>query len=91
MQMMQMKLKLAIVGTGKSQRQVAAETERLTENRLSEIVCGWIEPRAERKKPWRACSANRSSCSSRNLRSGRKGNSASGAGHPDKARGLMTC
>lgn len=50
MQMMQMKLKLAIVGTGKSQRQVAAETERLTENRLSEIVCGWIEPRADEKE-----------------------------------------
>lgn len=46
---MRMKLKLAIVATGKSQRQVAAETHRITENRLSEIVCGWIEPRADEK------------------------------------------
>jgi hypothetical protein len=44
-----MRLKLAIVGTGKSQRQVAAETQRVTENRLSEIVNGWTEPRDEEK------------------------------------------
>ena len=41
-----MKLKLAIVAARKSQRQIAAEV-RLTENRFSEIVCGWIEPSAD--------------------------------------------
>ena len=46
---MRMQLKLAIVAAGKSQRQVAAETPRVTENRLSEIVNGWIEPRDEEK------------------------------------------
>jgi hypothetical protein len=45
-----MNLKVAIVRTGKSQRRVAAETERLTENRLSEIVRGWSEPRADEKE-----------------------------------------
>lgn len=44
-----MKLKLAIVASQKSQRQIAAETGQLTENRLSEIVCGWIAPRADEK------------------------------------------
>jgi hypothetical protein len=44
-----MRLKLAIVAAGKSQRQVAAETQRVTENRLSEIVNGWIEPRDDEK------------------------------------------
>ena len=46
---MRMRLKLAIVATGKTQRQIAAETHCLTENRLSEIVCGWIEPREDEK------------------------------------------
>jgi transcriptional regulator with XRE-family HTH domain len=45
-----MRLKLGIVAAGKSQRQVAAETQLLTENRLSEIVCGWIEPGADEKE-----------------------------------------
>ena len=46
---MRMRLKLAIVAAGKSQRQVAAEPQRVTENRLSEIVCGWIDPRDDEK------------------------------------------
>ena len=37
-------LKAAIVRSGKSQRLVAVEAE-LTENRLSELVCGWVEPK----------------------------------------------
>ena len=45
-----MNLKLAIVASGKSQRQIAAKAEpRLTENRLSEIVQGWVVPREEEK------------------------------------------
>jgi hypothetical protein len=45
-----LKLKLAIVATGKSQREVAAETRGvLTEDRLSQIVCGWIRPRDDEK------------------------------------------
>lgn len=39
-------LKQAFIAAEKSQRQVAAEVPGLTENRLSAIVCGWIEPRA---------------------------------------------
>ena len=46
---MRMRLKLAIVAARKTQRQIAAETQRLTENRLSEIVCGWREPRDDEK------------------------------------------
>jgi hypothetical protein len=44
-----MKLKLALVASGKCQRRIAAETQRVTENRLSEIVNGWIEPRDDEK------------------------------------------
>jgi hypothetical protein len=43
------KLKLAIVSADKTQRQVAFETNLLTENRLSEIICGWIMPRDDEK------------------------------------------
>jgi transcriptional regulator with XRE-family HTH domain len=44
-----MTLKLAIVAAGITQRQLAAKTTVITENRLSEIICGWIEPREEEK------------------------------------------
>ena len=40
---MRLALKLAIVRSGKTQRRIAAETG-ITENRLSEIVCGWTSP-----------------------------------------------
>jgi transcriptional regulator with XRE-family HTH domain len=46
---MRLGLKFAIVVAGKTQRQVAAET-RLSENRLSEIVCGWANPRQDEKE-----------------------------------------
>jgi hypothetical protein len=39
-------LKIAFLQAGLSQREVAAETH-VPENRLSEIVCGWIRPRDE--------------------------------------------
>lgn len=41
---MRLALKMAIIVAGKTQRQVAAETRLLSENRLSEIVCGWVDP-----------------------------------------------
>jgi hypothetical protein len=44
-----LKLKLAILAAGKTQREVAAQTQLLSENRLSEIVCGWTQPREEEK------------------------------------------
>src|SRR5687767_9120707 len=40
---MRLDLKIAILRSGKSQRRVAADAG-LTENRLSEIVRGWIHP-----------------------------------------------
>jgi transcriptional regulator with XRE-family HTH domain len=39
-------LKIAILAVGKTQRQVAAEGH-LSENRLSEIVCGWKPPNVD--------------------------------------------
>lgn len=46
---MRLALKLAILAADKSQRQFAAECG-IHENRLSEIVRGWTDPRpAERK------------------------------------------
>jgi transcriptional regulator with XRE-family HTH domain len=47
---MRMHLKLAILAAGKTQRQVAAETKLLSENRLSEIVRGWVQPSDAEKK-----------------------------------------
>ena len=47
---MNVNLKLAIFASGKTQRQVAAETRLLSENRLSEIVRGWTDPREEEKQ-----------------------------------------
>ncbi len=41
---MNLPLKLSILKSGKSQRRVAAEAE-VSENRLSEIVCGWTAAR----------------------------------------------
>jgi transcriptional regulator with XRE-family HTH domain len=41
---MRIGLKLAIIQAGKTQRQVASESD-IPENRLSELVRGWAEPR----------------------------------------------
>lgn len=41
---MRLNLKIAIVTSGKSQRQIAAMCE-IPENRFSELVRGWAEPR----------------------------------------------
>jgi hypothetical protein len=46
---MRLALKLAIVAAEKSQRQIAAETRVLSENRLSDIVRGWVTPRDDEK------------------------------------------
>jgi len=47
---MKLELKLAILAAGKTQRQVAAEcSPPLSENKLSEIVRGWTEPREDEK------------------------------------------
>lgn len=47
---MRLGLKLAILAAGKTQRQTAAETNLLSENRLSEIVREWAEPRDDEKE-----------------------------------------
>ena len=57
---MNVDLKTAIIRSRKTQRQIARETQIL-ENRLSSIVRGWAEPRAdERARLVRAlgCSAD---------------------------------
>ena len=41
---MRLALKIAILASGKTQRRVAADAG-LSENRLSEIVRGWADPR----------------------------------------------
>ena len=46
---MRLHLKTAIWASGKSQRRVAAEC-RLSENRLSEIVCGWVTPSVDEQQ-----------------------------------------
>ena len=46
---MRLGLKLKIIATGKPQRQIAADT-KIPENRLSEIVRGWIDPRDEERE-----------------------------------------
>ena len=46
---MRLNLKFAIVASGKSQRQIAA-TCSIPENRFSEIVRGWAEPRARERE-----------------------------------------
>lgn len=43
---MRLGLKMAIFATGKSQRQIASESG-IPENRLSELVRGWADPRDE--------------------------------------------
>ena len=48
---MRLRLKFAILAAGKSQRQVALETKNLvSENKLSEIIRGWTEPRDDEKE-----------------------------------------
>jgi len=44
-----LRLKLAILAAGKTQRQIAAESLHISENRLSEIVRGWVTPDADEK------------------------------------------
>jgi transcriptional regulator with XRE-family HTH domain len=46
---MRLHLKTAIWATGKSQRRIAADT-CISENRLSEIVCGWVGPSEDEKQ-----------------------------------------
>jgi transcriptional regulator with XRE-family HTH domain len=46
---MRLRLKVAILAAGKSQRQVALETNLISENKLSDIVRGWTEPRDDEK------------------------------------------
>ena len=46
---MRVHLKTAIWATGKTQRRVAAENQ-FSENRLSEIVCGWATPTADERQ-----------------------------------------
>lgn len=47
--MVRISLKVAIWEAGKSQRRVAAEA-RIPENRLSEIVCGWVTPTTDEQQ-----------------------------------------
>ena len=46
---MRRKLKIAIVESGKSQRQLAAGCD-IPENRFSSIVCGWMDPREHERQ-----------------------------------------
>jgi transcriptional regulator with XRE-family HTH domain len=46
---MRLELKIWILASNKSQRQVAAEAD-LSESRLSEIVRGWVEPRIDERQ-----------------------------------------
>lgn len=46
--MQRLQLKFAILAAGKTQRRVAADSG-ITENRFSEIVCGWIDPTADER------------------------------------------
>lgn len=48
--MIRLRLKMAILSAGKTQRQTAAETGVLSENKLSEIVRGWTEPTLAEKQ-----------------------------------------
>ena len=45
---MRLHLKTAIWATGKTQRRVAADS-CMSENRLSEIICGWVTPSGDEK------------------------------------------
>ena len=45
---MRLALKTSIIASRKSQRQIAAETN-IHPNRLSELVQGWADPRAEER------------------------------------------
>ena len=46
---MRLGLKLAILTAGKTQRQTAADTQLMSENRLSDLVRGWAEPRDDER------------------------------------------
>ena len=46
---MRMAVKVAIIESGQTQRQVAAQIE-MPESRLSAIVRGWINPRTDERK-----------------------------------------
>jgi hypothetical protein len=46
---MRIPLKLEILRSGKSQRKLSRETE-ISEDRLSEIVNGWIDPRDDERR-----------------------------------------
>jgi hypothetical protein len=46
---MRLGLKIAILESDQTQRQIAVETGLLSENRLSSIVRGWVEPRDDEK------------------------------------------
>jgi hypothetical protein len=45
---MRLHLKTAIWAARKTQRRIAADA-RISENRLSEIVCGWVTPTDDEK------------------------------------------
>ena len=45
---MRVRLKVACIESGKTQRQIAAES-KIPENRFSEIVRGWVEPTADER------------------------------------------
>ena len=51
---MRLGLKLAILNSGHSQRAVAAQTQ-IPEARLSNIVRGWTEPRADERAALQRC------------------------------------
>lgn len=46
---MRVALKAAIFASGRTQRQIAAATG-IPENRLSEVVRGWTDPRADEQR-----------------------------------------
>ena len=47
---MRLGLKIAILAAGKTQRQTAKRAKLLSENRPSEIVRGWADPRDDEKE-----------------------------------------
>ena len=51
---MRLGLKVAILNSGRSQRAVAAQTQ-IPEARLSSIVRGWTEPRADERVALQRC------------------------------------
>ena len=49
-----MQLKIAIIRSGKSQRELAADAS-IPESRLSSIVCGWVSPRSDERAAIKRC------------------------------------